>query len=471
MRLFLNLRRRTTTWSSVGLLATLTAFAAAIEHDGKRLPVSERKEPALASAAQATTISEFEIKEWPSNLRTDLKGAKIKVALPENEPDRPWNEALTKKFRELTGIEVQTILPGNDTTLVLSGYLREFASGSPQADVYAIDIVWPGILSNYAEDLRPAFRDLGDMVPALVQNNTVDGKLVAVPYFVEVSLLYYRLDLLEKYQFAKPPRTWNELEHQAQVIANGERANSKNAFWGFLWQGAASEALTCNALEWQISQGGGWLLKSDGTLSLQHAPTVEAFERARRWIGTLSPPEVTGQLEDDSLQIWKNGDAAFMRNWPYAYLESMRSDSSVRNRVGVTLVPKGDGPEGRHADILGGFQLMVSKTSTKKAAAIELVKFLSSPEIQRVNATTRGYAPTRPALYDSPALKSNALFTALRDALLKGAVTRPSTIAGPRYDRLSTAYFSAVRQILIGQKSAPIAVTQLEKQLQRIISE
>jgi trehalose/maltose transport system substrate-binding protein len=115
------------------------------------------------------------------------------------------------------------------------------------------------------------------------------------------------------------------------------------------------QALTCNALEWKISQGGGWLLKSDGTLSLQRAPMVEALERARRWIGTLSPPEVTAQLEDDSLRMWKNGDAAFMRNWPYAYVESMRSDSPVRNRVGVTLVPKGDGSHGRHADILGGF--------------------------------------------------------------------------------------------------------------------
>jgi trehalose/maltose transport system substrate-binding protein len=73
--------------------------------------------------------------------------------------------------------------------------------------VYAIDIVWPGIRSNYAEDLRPAFRDIRDMVPPLVQNNTVDDKLVAVPYFVEISLLYYRLDLLEKYHFAKPPQT------------------------------------------------------------------------------------------------------------------------------------------------------------------------------------------------------------------------------------------------------------------------
>ena len=113
---------------------------------------------------------------------------------------------------------------------------------------------------------------------------------------------------------------------------------------------------------------------------------------------------------------------------------------------------------------------MVSKSSKNKEAAIELVKFLTSPEIQRVNATTRGYAPTRPALYDSPALKANPFFATLRDVLVDGAVTRPSTAAGSQYDHVSTAYFTSVRQTLVGQKSAATAVTELERELQRLTS-
>ena len=135
----------------------------------------------------------------------------------------------------------------------------------------------------------------------------------------------------------------------------------------------------------------------------------DAFERAKGWIGALSPPDVTNQLEDDSLQLWKSGNAAFMRNWPYAYLESMKGDSSIRNHVGVTVLPMGSGPQGRHADILGGFQLMVSKTSKNKSAAIEMVSFLTSPEIQRVNATTRGYLPTRAGLSFPSATSANPI--------------------------------------------------------------
>jgi trehalose/maltose transport system substrate-binding protein len=453
----------------IGFLAMLIGFRPTEQQTTQVSSAREQEKTAPVSSSITKSGSEFEIKEWPRNLRTDLRGASIKAVLPENAPDRPWDDALVAKFHDLTGIDVQIIRPGNDTTAVLSGYLREFASGSPQADVYAIDIVWPGILSNYAQDLRPAFGDISDMVPELVQNDTVNGKLVAVPYFVEISLLYFRRDLLEKYHFGQPPRTWNELEHQAGVIANGEQGKDKGRVWGFLWQGAASEALTCNALEWQISQGGGRLLNPDGTVNLERSRMIDALERARRWIGTLSPPEVTSQLEDDSLGIWKNGEAAFMRNWPYAYVESMRPDSRVRNRIGITMLPKGNLPGGRHADVLGGFQLMVSKTSNNKDAAIELVKFLSSPEIQRVNATTRGYAPTRPALYDAPALQVNPFFATLREVVLAGAVTRPSTAAGARYDRVSTAYFTAVRQALVGQKKADVAVKELEQELQSLM--
>jgi trehalose/maltose transport system substrate-binding protein len=415
--------------------------------------------------------SKVEAQDWPKTLRSDLKGTSIKLVLPENALDRPWDDALIAKFQQLTGIQVQTVRPGNDTTAVLAGYLRDFATGSADGDVYAIDIVWPGILASYAEDLRPVVGGLPDMLPTLVENDTVGGKLVAVPYFTEVSLLYYRSDLLQKYHFARPPVTWAELEHQARTIQDGEKTTSGQQIWGFLWQGAASEALTCNALEWQISQGAGRLIDRDRALSIKRDRLAGALDRARKWLGTISPPDTIDQLEDDSLRIWKTGGAAFMRNWPYAYLESMKNDSNIQGRVGVTVLPMGEVADARHADMLGGFQLMVSKASKNKGAAFELVKFLTSPEVQRVNAITRGYAPTRPNLYDdSSVLRANPFFGTLRPVLLEGAVTRPSTAAGSRYDAVSRAYFTAVRQSLTRQESAAAAVEGLEKQLLRILA-
>lgn len=405
-----------------------------------------------------------------SGLRTDLRGSSISVALPENAPDVAWDNDLMNKFQRKTGIQVQILRPGNDTTAVLKDYLNQFRSDTPKADVYAIDIVWPGLVAEYAEDLRPAFGEIQSMAPVIVKNDIVHGKLVAVPYFVEVSLLYYRTDLLKNYGFQHPPITWRELEHQSEVIEAGERAQGNENFWGYLWQGAASEALTCNALEWQSSEGGGSLVSESGTVDLDRSIAAASWNRALHWIGTISPPSVLDQLEDDSLNTWKAGKAAFMRNWPYAYQESMRSDSKVRGNVAVTLLPRGDGRNGRHADILGGFQLMVSKRSQNKQAAIELLKFLTSPEVQRLNAASRGYAPVSMDLYEDPTvLHAAPFFGTLANILLHGAILRPSSATGETYGAISAAFFTSVHHTLTRKTSAVSAAEELDRSLELIL--
>jgi len=74
-------------------------------------------------------------------------------------------------------------------------------------------------------------------------------------------------------------------------------------------------------------------------------------------------------------------------------------------------------------------------------------------------------------LYDSPGLKENPLLAALKDVLVQGAVTRPSTAAGPKYDRVSTAYFTAIRQAITGDKTSAAAISDLEQHLNQILSE
>jgi trehalose/maltose transport system substrate-binding protein len=68
----------------------------------------------------------------------------------------------------------------------------------------------------------------------------------------------------------------------AKRIQTGARAKGKKDFWGFVWQGAEAEALTCNALEWQIAEGGGRIVESDRTISVNNPAAIRAWQRARR---------------------------------------------------------------------------------------------------------------------------------------------------------------------------------------------
>jgi len=76
----------------------------------------------------------------------------------------------------------------------------------------------------------------------------------------------------------------------------------------------------------------------------------------------------------------------------------------------VSPCPHGKRPDGRHGRYSGWFSTYGQQTSKNKSAAIEMVKFLTSPEIQRVNATTRGYAPTRPSLIMTLRSSANPFF-------------------------------------------------------------
>jgi trehalose/maltose transport system substrate-binding protein len=218
---------------------------------------------------------------------------------------------------------------------------------------------------------------LADFFPRIIENNTVDGRLIGIPFFTDAGLLYYRTDLLEKYGYQKPPNTWEELTEQAQKIQEGKRKAGKPDFWGFVWQGNSYEGLTCDGLEWKDNFGGGTIIERDGRVSIDNPNALKALELAKSWVGTISPRGVTNYKEEESRNVWQSGNAAFMRNWPHCYAPGENKDSSISGKFPVTVLPKGSST-GKHAATLGGWQLMVSEYSKNPAVAADLVRYLTS---------------------------------------------------------------------------------------------
>jgi trehalose/maltose transport system substrate-binding protein len=287
--------------------------------------------------------------------------------------------------------------------------------------------------------------------------------------------LYYRTDLLARYGISGPPQTWDDLEADAQKVQEGERARGNAAFWGFIWQGDAYEGLTCDALEWQASQGGGIIVDGEGKVTVNNLNTNQALNRARGWIGTITPPEVLGYQEDQSLRSWKEGNAAFMRNWSTAWAPSVAPDgqtgrpSAVAGKFDVAPLPKGTGPGGQHAAVLGGWQLSVSRFSRYPAEAARFVAFLAGRDHEKVRAMKGSYLPTIRDLYNDPdVLAAYPYFKRIYD-VFTNAVARPSTVTGDAYNDISTAYFTAVHTVLTGELQPETALPDLQKQLQAIL--
>jgi trehalose/maltose transport system substrate-binding protein len=394
----------------------------------------------------------------------------VTLILLEEWSSKRFSEARQEELQQFTretGIRV-SLLPSPDSArqrLVLWRDLLETGASGP--DVYGIDVIWPGMLSEYFVDLKQYFPNEASLqFPALAGAYTVDNKLVAMPYRADIGLLYYRTDLLRQYGYREPPATWDELEIMAARIQAGERAKGKKQFWGFVWQGAADEVLTCDALEWQAAEGGGRIIEEDKAISVNNPQTIKAWRRAAHWVGSISPPGVVGYREWDSLNVWVAGDAAFMRHWPSAYPDSQASGSPIRNKFEVALLP--GGKAGR-VGTLGGWGLAVSRFSPHPREALELVRYLTRRDVQEQRSRVLSQPPTLPELYNLPeVLEASPRFDLLSQAFRTGMVSRPSDVAGSKYQEVTDAYIQALHSVLTGEKRAPEAAATLEDELVRI---
>src|SRR5215469_15550231 len=381
-----------------------------------------------------------------------------------------WTRAVAEEWAQKTGNKLEYISRPNDASATLQLFQQYWAAKSPDVDVFMVDVIWQGIAAPHAVDLKKYFKDdeIKAFFPRIIENNTVKGKLVSIPWFTDAGLLYYRTDLLQKYGYSGPPKTWDELAEMAKKIQDGERQAGKADFQGFVFQGKASESVTCNAVEWVYSYGGGSIVEPDKKVTINNPKAIKALETAKGWVGTISPPGVTTYGEEEARNIWQAGNAAFMRNWPYAYSLGQDPKSAIAGKFDVTVLPKG-GANGKNAETLGGWQLMVSAYSKAPDAAADLVKYLCSDAAQKKHAVDISLLPTLPALYaDSDVLAKNPFYKNLLD-VLKNAVARPSTVTGADYNQLSTAFFQNVNKVLTGGTTAQDAVSQVEKVAKRIV--
>lgn len=372
------------------------------------------------------------------------------------------------QFTRQTGIRVE-FLPGPETTTEqLATYRKLLGSGAKVPDVYGIDVIWPGILADNLLDLRAYIpeQEIQAHFPELIAANTVNGRLVALPANLNEGMLFYRVDLLRKYGYRAPPKTWEELEVMARRIQWGERASGNKDFWGFVWEGAPSEALTCNALEWQVSEGGGTILDESGKVTVNNPKSVHAWERAASWVGSISPPGVVVFKEWDAGNMWQAGKAAFLRSWASEYIADRGPTCLIRERFDIAPLPG----EARRAATFGGSGFGVSRYSLHPREAAMLVRYLAGREEQVTRCRNTTDAPTITQLYNDPELlPTNPQFPRVLEVFRKGIVLRPSTAAGKMYPEVSRAYWEAVHAVLTGEKTAPQAAHELQDELEEML--
>lgn len=376
-------------------------------------------------------------------------------------------QELVKPWEEETGNKAVLVPMPSSTTDQFGQYRLWLAAGNKDIDLYQTDVIWAPQLADHFVDLSEVATDIAEQnFPSIIESQTVDGKLVALPLFTDAPALFYRKDLLEKHG-EDVPETWEELTETAKRIQDAERSEGNKELWGYVWQANAYEGLTCNALELIKSYGGGQIVEPDGSISVNNEKAAAALNLAATWPGNISPEGVLAYKEEEARGVWQTGNAVFMRNWPYAFHLGNGEDSEVAGKFSVAPLPSGE-KGGSSAATLGGWNVAVSKYSERQEAAISLATYLAGPEAQKRRALLASNLPTLEALYDDAEIAEQQPIIPQWKEVFMQAVPRPSAPTKSAYNEVSSKFWNAVHNTLSGKATAEENLEILELDLEEM---
>jgi multiple sugar transport system substrate-binding protein len=327
--------------------------------------------------------------------------------------------------------------------------VQRLRAESDECDVIGMDVIWTaefgaqGWLQDTSEIIS---KREADFIPSTLETAKYEDKYLAVPYHTNAGFLYFRKD-----QVNQAPSTWEDVYEQAQ---------QNN---GLVYQGFRYEGLTVNFLELLYS-GGGAVLSEDGQSVEVDSPEgekalsfmVEGFKNG------AVPKAVTTFKEEEARRAFENGNATFMRNWPYAY--SLGKESKIADQFDIANFPSFGGAEG--ASVLGGINLAISAFAKNPEGAAAFIDFATSEEVQKANFLESASPPAFAAVYDDPAVKEKYAFAADLKRAVEQGQARP---VSPVYPQISEAIFTNVHDALQGKTEPAAALTSMKGDIEKAL--
>jgi ABC-type glycerol-3-phosphate transport system substrate-binding protein len=368
-----------------------------------------------------------------------------------------------KKFMRLhPDIRVELQRTPDDASQRHQLYVQWLNARVGNPDVLQLDVVWTPefAAAGWVLPLNRFGPSPADFFPATIEANTWAGKLYALPWFADVGLLYRRTDLVP-----------NEPQSLGELVADARAAMARpgGPRYGIVWQGARYEGLITTFVEY-LGAFGGRILDEHGQVVVNRPEAVRALEFMHDELyGTrVAPLDVLTWHEEEGRFAFQNGNAVFMRNWPYAYAPmSDSAQSRVAGKYAVSPMPGAGGGIGHSTAALGGAQLAINAYTESPDSAYRLIEYLTAPEQMLERAQAVGQYPTRPALYDDARLRSSlAIPLGQARRAIESATPRPVT---PIYTELSEILQIELHRALVGQAEPRAALNAAASQINTLI--
>jgi multiple sugar transport system substrate-binding protein len=341
---------------------------------------------------------------------------------------------------------------------------RSLRSRSDKLDVFCVDLIWVERFARWGEPLNQHFPpgEQDSILPVALASCFSDSTLVAMPLLIDIGLMYYREDLIGRLPDApaveerlRASMTWREFLGLRQRLGYAAKPF-------YVFQADEYEGLICNYLELvagfdrgAFSSRGIDLESPAARSALQLLVDLVHRERA-------SPRSVVEFDEIRSYRYMLDNDAVFVRGWPN-FVENFRvmyPDSERLERIRKAALPHVEGRE--PTSVFGGWNLMLSKFSTRKPEALEFIRFLETKEAQQILYESEGFLPVARSIYADSAYMEAHPDLAYYHSLLKRGFHRPSLVD---YTRISDVLSHYVRRAILGDLSVDEALRQASQMI------
>jgi multiple sugar transport system substrate-binding protein len=320
-----------------------------------------------------------------------------------------------------------------------------------------MDIIWvpkfakAGLLRDLSD--RISNEELAKFLPSDVDGGRYEGKLYRIPLRSDVGMLYYRKDLLEE-----PPETFEQLLQMARTLQK-QRAIQ----WGYVWPGQQYEGLAATFVEILQGYGGFWINSITREVGLDRPEAVEVVEFLRGTIEQgISPRDVTGYQEEQAHNLFLQGKAVFLRDWPNVW--ALAKDSPVRGKIAIK--PMVHAPGNSSGACKGGWGFGIAAKTRHPEAAWKAIKFFTSAAAERQLVLETGYLPSRRSLFIDPQIVGRYSHFPKLLEVIENSVLRPLI---PQYDQASEILQRYLSDALTGRLSPKEAMEAAAKQTRQLM--
>ncbi|SNC62626.1 carbohydrate ABC transporter substrate-binding protein, CUT1 family [Kytococcus aerolatus] len=346
-----------------------------------------------------------------------------------NDPNGGGQAQIARECTEAAdgAYSIRTELLPNSATDQRVQLLRRVAAGDPGVDIMSLDPPYlaefanAGYLADVPKELEKEFTE--DRVQSAIEASTWEDELVAVPFWANTQVLWYRKSVAEKAGLdMSKPVTWD------QIIDAAEKSDRTVGVQAKPYEGYA---VWINAL---VEGAGGQIIENPGAPAEETELGLDsqAGQDAAAVIQKISTTGVGGPAmgtadETVALNLFQSTKSSgFLVNWPYVWAALPANGVKFIDDVGWARYPQTvEGQES--APPFGGIELGVNAASDAPEEAYDAIRCITDEEHQKLYMEKTGNPASRKAVFDDEAIKEQFPMAPLIRESLDAAKPRPQS--------------------------------------------